>query len=64
MSKLSALHQAMSRLDGLWADADDAADLSRDRLIAVHSATGELRRLLDAVHADVAAVISQESRRQ
>ncbi|CAH0142686.1 HNH endonuclease signature motif containing protein [Microbacterium foliorum] len=62
MSKLSALHQAMSRLDGLWADADDAADLSRDRLIAVHSATGELRRLLDAVHADVAAVISQESR--
>ncbi|WP_314098069.1 DUF222 domain-containing protein [Microbacterium foliorum] len=62
MSKLSALHEAMSRLDGLWADADDAAGLPRDRLIAVHSATGELRRLLDAVHADVAAVISQESR--
>ncbi|WP_309104717.1 DUF222 domain-containing protein [Microbacterium sp.] len=62
MSKLTALHEAMSRLDAAWADAGDSNDLSRDQLMAVTNAIGLLQRRLDAVHVDVAAVISRESR--
>ncbi|WEK61734.1 MAG: DUF222 domain-containing protein [Candidatus Microbacterium colombiense] len=62
MTKLLPLHDAVRRIDAAWADADDALDLSRSQLIAVHEAIGVLQRQLDAVHADVAAGIARESR--
>jgi 5-methylcytosine-specific restriction protein A len=62
MSKLLALHDAVLRLDAVWADADDALELTRNQLIGVHEAIGALQRQLDAVHADVAAGIARESR--
>lgn len=62
MSKLVALHEALSRLDAAWADAGDSADLSREQLIAVGESIGVLQRRLDAVHVSVAACISHESR--
>jgi len=62
MSKLAVLHEAMSRLDAAWADADDSGELSREQLIAVSASLGVLQRRLDAVHVEVAACISRESR--
>ncbi|WP_223624074.1 HNH endonuclease signature motif containing protein [Microbacterium sp. EST19A] len=62
MSKLPGLIEAVSRLDQVWAGADDATGLSREQLIAVDQAIGVLRRRLDAAHADVAARIAYESR--
>ncbi|WP_258185806.1 13E12 repeat family protein [Microbacterium sp. PAMC22086] len=62
MSKLTALHEAMSRLDEAWSDAGDSGDLSREQLIEVSASIGVLRRRLDAVHVSVAACISRESR--
>ncbi|WP_258132479.1 HNH endonuclease signature motif containing protein [Microbacterium sp. MYb72] len=62
MSKLVGLQEAMSRLDEAWADAGDSTDLSREQLLAVNEALGVVRRRLDAVHVDVAASISRESR--
>ena len=37
MSKLTGLHEAVTRLDAVWADTDDATSLSREQLIAVES---------------------------
>ncbi|MGH3688936.1 MAG: DUF222 domain-containing protein [Microbacterium sp.] len=62
MSKLAVLHEAMSRLDAAWADADESDELSREQLIAVSASIGVLQRRLDAVHIEVAACISRESR--
>ncbi|WP_206475299.1 HNH endonuclease signature motif containing protein [Microbacterium sp. KRD172] len=62
MSKLTGLHEAISRLDEVWADAGDSNDLSREQLIAVTNAIGVLQRRLDAVHVGVAAGIASESR--
>jgi len=62
MSKLTGLHEAMSCLDAAWAGANDSNELSRERLVAVSNAVGVLQRRLDAVHVDVAAGISRESR--
>ncbi|MDQ0643815.1 HNH endonuclease signature motif containing protein [Microbacterium murale] len=62
MSKLTGLHEAISRLDVAWADAGDSNDLSRDQLIAVTNAIGLLQRRLDAVHVGVAAGVASESR--
>lgn len=62
MSKLAVLHEAMSRLDAAWADAESSGDLSREQLIAVSTSIGVLQRRLDAVHVEVAACISRESR--
>ncbi|MEV7632929.1 DUF222 domain-containing protein [Microbacterium sp. NPDC089318] len=62
MSKLTPLIEAMSSLNRSWGDAQDATDLSREQLIAIDSAIGMVKRRLDAVHADVAAGISRESR--
>lgn len=62
MSKLAVLHEAMSRLDAAWADADESGELSRAQLIAVSASIGVLQRRLDAVHIEVAACISRESR--
>jgi 5-methylcytosine-specific restriction protein A len=62
MSKLTGLHEAVTRLDAVWAGAADATGLSREQLVAVEAAIGVVQRRLDAVHADVAAGIAYESR--
>lgn len=62
MSKLTALHEAMSRLDALWADADDSNALSRADLVSVTDAVAQVQRRLDAVQVDVAAGVARESR--
>jgi hypothetical protein len=62
MSILTGLREAMSRLDDAWAGADEAGDLSRSELVAVSAAIGDLQRRVDAVHVEVAARISYESR--
>ncbi|MGM7698174.1 DUF222 domain-containing protein [Microbacterium sp. A84] len=62
MSQLTVLHEALTRLDEVWADASDANGLSREQLIAATNAVGLLQRRLDAVHVDVAAGIASESR--
>ncbi|GGB33668.1 HNH endonuclease [Microbacterium aerolatum] len=62
MSKLTALHEAISRLDEAWADAEDSNDLSRERLLSVTDAVALVQRRLDAVQVDVAAGLARESR--
>ncbi|PRB14879.1 HNH endonuclease [Microbacterium sp. MYb62] len=52
----------MTHLDLAWSSADESGDLSRAQLIAVNDAIGVLQRRLDAVHVEVAAGISRESR--
>lgn len=61
-SHLNSLHEALSRLDSLWADAGDADDFTRTQLVEANDALGVLRRLIDALHAEVAAGIARESR--
>ncbi|WP_194421215.1 HNH endonuclease signature motif containing protein [Microbacterium abyssi] len=62
MPKLTGLHEAISRLDEVWADAGDSNDLSREQLIAANEAIGILQRRVDALHVEVAAGIASESR--
>ncbi|WP_194763057.1 HNH endonuclease signature motif containing protein [Microbacterium sp. UFMG61] len=62
MSKLVGLHEAMSRLDEVWADSSSASGLSREQLLAMNTAIDAMKRQLDAVHIDVAARIASESR--
>lgn len=62
MSKLIGIVEAVTRLDAVWAGAEDATGLSREQLIAVEQAIGVVQRRVDAVHADVAARIAYESR--
>jgi hypothetical protein len=64
MTPLTPIHKAISRLDEVWADAEDSNILSREQLLLVEEAIGELQRRLDAVHVDVAAGIASESRRE
>ncbi|MFB7252405.1 DUF222 domain-containing protein [Microbacterium sp. NPDC056234] len=59
---LDALHEAVSRLDAVWADAGHASDLSRAGLVAANDALGVLHRLVDALETEVAAGIARESR--
>lgn len=62
MSQLVGLHEAMSRLDEVWADSDTASQLSREQLLAMNAAIDAMTRQLDAVHVDIAACIANESR--
>ncbi|MBB5742896.1 5-methylcytosine-specific restriction protein A [Microbacterium ginsengiterrae] len=62
MSKLTALHEAMTRLDEAWAGVDDPNDLSREQLVAVSERIALVQRRLDAVHVEVAAGVARESR--
>ncbi|UYO96974.1 HNH endonuclease [Microbacterium sp. M28] len=59
---LDALHEAVSRLDAVWAEAADATELDRAGLVAANAALGALHRLVDALEAEVAAGIARESR--
>ncbi|WP_243232794.1 HNH endonuclease signature motif containing protein [Microbacterium sp. CIAB417] len=59
---LEALHAAVSRLDAVWTDAEDAAGLDRAALIAANETLGTLNRVVTALQAEVAAGIAHESR--
>lgn len=61
-SHLDPLHEALTRLDSLWTDAGDADDFTRAQLVEANDALGVLRRLVDALHVEVAAGIARESR--
>ena len=56
------LHEAVSVLDAVWADADDDDRLARADLMTLNAAIGSARRALDALQARVAAGIAHESR--
>lgn len=59
--QLDVLHEAVSRLDGVCADA---GGLDRAGLVRANDALGLLHRLIDGLHAEVAAGIASESRRE
>lgn len=59
---LNPLHEAISRLDSAWADDGDACDFTRAQLIEANQALGTMHRLVDALHAEIAAGIARESR--
>ena len=63
-STLDPLLEATRLLEQAWAGADAGTDLSRAQLVAVNEAIGQLKRAADAVHAEVAAGIAVESRRE
>lgn len=64
LAPLAPIHEAISRLDEVWADAAGSSVLSREQLLRAEEAIGVLQRRLDAVHVDVAAGIASESRRE
>ena len=61
---LDPLLEATRLLVQVWGDAESGAELSRAQLVAVNDAIGAAKRSLDAVHAEVAAGIAHESRRE
>lgn len=61
-SHLAPLHEAVSRLDSLWADAGETEDFTRAQLVEANDALGAMRRLIDALHVEIAAGIARESR--
>ncbi|MFD6698420.1 MULTISPECIES: DUF222 domain-containing protein [unclassified Microbacterium] len=61
---LDPLLEATRLLAQVWGGADSGAGLSRARLVAANAAIGQLKRAADAVHAEVAAGIARESRRE
>ena len=61
---LTPLLEAVASLEAAWCDAECGADLSRDQLLAANAAIGSLRRRVDGLHAEVAAGIEHESRRE
>jgi 5-methylcytosine-specific restriction protein A len=63
-STLDPLLEATRLLERAWGGAGSGAGLSRAQLVAVNDAIGQVRRTLDAVHAEVATGIARESRRE
>lgn len=59
---LNPLLEAVQSLEEVWADAGNAADLSRAQLLEAHRAMGLVQRRLDGIHAEIAASIARESR--
>ena len=59
---LNPLVEAVARLDRVWADAGNAAELTREQLLEAHRAMGLVQRRLDGIHAELAASIARESR--
>lgn len=54
--------EAIERLSAAWCDAQDGASLTRKQLIDANDALASARRLIDGLHAEVAAGIAHESR--
>ncbi|MGO4680856.1 DUF222 domain-containing protein, partial [Microbacterium sp. 2MCAF23] len=63
-STLDPLLEATRLLVEVWGGVESGTDLSRAQLVAVNNALGLLDRSSDAVHAEVAAGIAYESRRE
>ena len=63
-STLDPLLEATRLLERVWGGAGSGAGLSRAQLVAVNDALGLVKRTADAVHAEVAAGIAHESRRE
>ncbi|MFD6700721.1 MULTISPECIES: DUF222 domain-containing protein [unclassified Microbacterium] len=63
-STLDPLLEATRLLVEAWGDARSGGDLSRAQLVAVNDVLGLLHRSSGAVHAEVAAAIAYESRRE
>lgn len=61
-SHLDPLYEAVSCIALLWADADTAGDFTRAELVQANEKLGTIRRLIDALHVEVAAGIAHESR--
>ncbi|HZU92834.1 MAG TPA: DUF222 domain-containing protein [Microbacterium sp.] len=61
-SHLDPLYEAVSCIASLWADADTAGDFTRAELVQANEKLGTIRRLIDALHVEVAAGIAHESR--
>lgn len=59
---LERLVGAVEALRSVWGDAPDAASFTGAALVEVSEALGAVHRLTDAVHAQVAARIAEESR--
>lgn len=59
---LIPLAEAVASLSEAWAGAGGADELSRSQLVTAVTALGRVRRLVDALHAEVAAGIARESR--
>jgi len=64
ISTLDPLLEATRLLAEVWGGVESGAGLSRAGLVAVNDALGLLERTTDAVHAEVAAGIARESRRE
>ncbi|MBS1905719.1 MAG: DUF222 domain-containing protein [Actinobacteria bacterium] len=63
-STLDPLLEATRLLAAAWGDVESGSGLSREQLVAVNDAIGAARRCLDGAHAEVAAGIAHESRRE
>lgn len=63
-STLAPLLEAARLLEQMWEDAESGSELDNAQVIAVNDAIGLARRRLEAVHAEVAAKIAYESRRE
>lgn len=61
-TRLTPLLEAVERLGGAWAQAENGIDLSRAELLGAHEAVGVVQRVLDGLHAELAAAIAHESR--
>ncbi|GEC74108.1 HNH endonuclease [Microbacterium maritypicum] len=59
---LSPLLEAVECLEDVWADASNAAELTRAQLLEAHRTMGLVQRRLDGIHAEIAASIARESR--
>ncbi|MGO4678251.1 DUF222 domain-containing protein, partial [Microbacterium sp. 2MCAF23] len=63
-STLDPLLEATRLLAAAWGEAVSGSELSRAQLVAVNDALGLVKRTVDGVHAEVAAGIAYESRRE
>lgn len=61
---LDPLLEATRLLVEVWGAAASGAELSRAQLVAVNDALGQVKRTAEAAHAEVAAAIAHESRRE
>ncbi|WP_460784865.1 HNH endonuclease [Microbacterium tumbae] len=61
---LDTLHEAVSRLVAVWADAEDATGLGRARLMSANESLAALQHVIDGLRVEVAAGIAVESRRE
>lgn len=59
---IAPLAEALNALDDAWGAAEEAGDLTRAELMRAVTAMGRLRRCSDALQAQLAAAVAEESR--